>query len=1047
VRTPQDLPTRSPRPRVARRRWWIIGAVVVIVVLLASLKSLATIYTDSLWFSSVGFHRVWSTLLAVKLGLFASFGAVFFVLLWANLVVCDRLAAGAPALDPEDELVRRYQQAIRPYAGRVYVAVAFVMALIAASGTVGQWNNWILFTHGVAFGVKDPQFHMDIGFFVFKLPFLSFLVNWSLVVLVVVLIVTAVFHYLNGGIRPQKASPRVRPVVKVHLSVLLALIAIVKAAGYVLQRYQLDVSTNGYVEGAGYADVHARLPALELLFFVSLFAAAILLYNIRRQGWTLPILAIGVWAFVALVIGVIYPAVLQALKVNPAQSTLEKPYIQRNITATRAAYGLDHVQVSAFKGNTSIAPAAVAANLTTLENIRLWDPDPSISLPTFQKLQDVRSYYTFQSVAIDRYTIGGTLRPVIVGVRQMNPTDLPSSSWVNTHLQYTHGQGLVLALANQTTSNGNPVFSIEDVPPTSSSGFPTVAQPDVYFGLNDPGYVVANTHQSELDYQTSSGTDVETHYKGTGGVKLSSFFTKAAFAIRLGTFNLLISDLITPQSRIMFVRDVVTMAEKAAPFLSFDSSPYAALVNGHIDWILNAYTTTAEYPYSQNADTQQVPPGSGLPGSYNYVRNSVTAVIDAYSGKMTFYAMDNDPILRTYEAAFPHMFTPASKMSPSLKAHLRYPQDLFSIQAAVYGRYHITTPSNFYTAGDAWNLSPTAGVGSPTNALAITVTTNPAGEAIGGTLQRMAPLYQVLREPGGTKQSFTISDAYVPAAQGQSIQNLSAFIMANSNPGQYGKLHVYVTTPGHSVVGPALADSYIQQNSTVSRQISLLDQHGSQVILGNILMVPIDQSMLYIRPLYVESSGNPQPQLKYVIAVYGQQVGMESSVNAALDKVLGTKLSTGAKSAPAPTTPTSPGAGSSPTSSVTVTQAEADLKQAASDYAQAEADLKSGTLGGYQSEISAMEQEEATAQALLGTKGSSATTTVPGKAPAPTTSTAAASSSTSKGSGSSGSSAKSGSGGKGSPTTTTLHPAISPSAGKTSSKGSTSSTTAPPNEA
>ena len=351
MRTPQDL---RPAPGGAQRRprrWWIIGAVVVLIIILASLKSLATLYTDSLWFSSVHLHRVWSTLLAVKVGLFASFGAVFFVVLWVNLLVCDRLGPTHAVVRPRGRAgpsLPARRSAPTP-AGSTS-AVAVVLALIAASGTIGEWNNWILFTHGVPFGVKDPQFGMNVGFFVFKLPFLEFLVNWSLVVLVVILVVTAAFHYLNGGIRAQRVSPRVRPAVKAHLSVLLALIALVKAAGYVLQRYQLVTSNNGYVEGAGYTDVHARLPALELLFFVSLFAAAILLYNIRRQGWTLPVLAVGVWAFVALVIGVIYPAVLQALKVNPAQSTLEQPYIQRNITATRAAYGLDHVQASSFHG-------------------------------------------------------------------------------------------------------------------------------------------------------------------------------------------------------------------------------------------------------------------------------------------------------------------------------------------------------------------------------------------------------------------------------------------------------------------------------------------------------------------------------------------------------------------------------------------------------------------------------------------------------------------------------------------------------------------------
>jgi len=1022
VRTPQDLPPRAAKRRHGRARWWILGAVVVLVVLLLSLKSLANLYTDSLWFSSVHFHRVWSTLLAIKVGLFASFGAVFFVAMWVNLLICDRLGASAPSPGAEDELVRRYQQGIRPHSGWVYAVLAALMALIAASGALGEWNNWILFTHGVSFGVKDPQFGLDVGFFVFKLPFLEFMVNWLLVVLVIILVVTVVFHYLNGGIRAQRISPRVLPSVKVHLSVLLALIALVKAAGYALQRYQLDTSTSGYVEGAGYTDVHARLPAIELLFFVSLFAVGILLYNIRRQGWTLPVLAIGVWAFVALAIGVIYPAVLQAIKVNPAQSTLEKPYIKRNIQATRAAYGLDHVKISNFKGNTSLTAREVGASITTLDNVRLWDPSPAISLPAFQKLQDLRSYYTFQSVAVDRYTIDGKMRPVIVGVRQLNPTNLPSNGWVNTHLEYTHGEGLVLAEASQTTTEGNPTFSIQDVPATSSNGLPKVTQPAVYFGLNDPGYVIADTRQAELDYQTNSGTDVDTHYKGPGGVELSNFLTKAAFAVRMGDLNILTSNLITPQSKMMFVRTVQAMAEKAAPFLSFGSHPYAALVDGHIDWIIHAYTTTDEYPYSENADTEQVPPTNGLPASYNYIRNSVDVVVNAYSGKMTFYAMDNDPILRTYEAAFPGMFTPGSQMSSALRAHLRYPEDLFSIQAAVYGRYHITSPGNFYTAGDAWSLSPTAGAGSATSALAVTLTTDAQGQVIGTTLQRMAPLYQVLAEPGQTKQSFTISDAYVSAAQGSGTQTLSAFMMASSDPGDYGHLHVYVTTPGSSVTGPSQADSYIEASTTVSTQITRLDRSGSQVLLGNILMVPIDQSMLYIRPLYTEATGNPQPQVKEVIAVYGKKVRMASSLDAVLSKVLGTKVGTGSTSVTTSSTSSvapSKSTSTQPVGSSILNQANADLTQASSDYSQAQADLQKGTLGGYQSENAAAEQEEAAAKALLGTVSTTTPSTTP-TTPSKTTPSKTTPSTTKvkSGSKSNTSGSKTSTSGKGSTTTT-----------------------------
>src|ERR1700728_2565773 len=764
---PSDLTADSSPRRRHRARWWLIGFVVVIIILLVSLRSLAGLYTDSLWFSSVDYHNVFSTLLAIKLGLFGVFGAIFFAILWVNLVVCDRIAGHDIVLAQEDELVRRYQQFVRPYAGRIYVALAFVLALIGASGTVGQWNNWILFRHGGNFGVTDPQFHKDVGFYVFDLPFMTFVVDWTLAILIVTLAVSVVFHYFNGGIQPQRGLPRVRPPVKAHISVLLALIALDKAAGYVLQRYSLVNAQDGYVNGAGYTDVHARLPAETLLIYVSIFAAVILLFNIRRQGWTFPVLAIGIWAFVALVVGIIYPALLQALKVTPAQSSLEAPYSNRIITATRDAYGLTNVTVHQFPATTTISASQTVVAAPTIDNIRQWDPDPSISLQTFQREQAIKGYYAFPSLGVDRYTVSNQETPVLIGVRDISSSNLASPSWVNTHLQYTHGNGAAVALANQTNAS-NPVYAVQGVPPSSSKGIPAIKQPNVYFGLGETGYVVANTKQLEVDYQTN-GNSVESHYKGKGGVQLSSIFTRAAFALRLGDFNLLISSQITDKSRIMFVRDPVSMAQKAAPFLTFDHDPYAVITKqGQIDWIVDGYTTTANYPYSQNADTQQVAAGSSLPSSYNYVRNSVKVVINAYSGKTIFYDADpSDPILRAYEAAFPGMFTPLSKMSAGLQAHLRYPLDIFSVQSAIYGRYHLTSSSAFYAASNAWQLSPTAGAGPKSQALLAQNTYNNQGQLVSTTPARMAPQYQVYALPGTSEsaQTFTISDGFGPASQ------------------------------------------------------------------------------------------------------------------------------------------------------------------------------------------------------------------------------------------------------------------------------------------
>jgi hypothetical protein len=973
VRTPTDLSTsRSPRSR-RRARWWIIGAIVVIIVLLASLRTLASIYTDGLWFSSVGYHDVFSTLLVVKLGLFGVFGAIFFVVMWVNLVVCDRLASEDIDAVQKDEFVRRYQQIVRPYAGRLYIALAIVMALIAASGTIGEWQNWILFRHGGNFGSKDPQFGKDIGFYVFKLPFLNFIVDWTLAILIVTLIVSALFHYLNGGILQQRGIPRVRPRVKAHLSVLGALIALTKAAGYVLARWGLVNAHDGYVNGAGYTDVHARLPALLLLVVVSIFAAVILLFNIRRQGWTLPVLAVGIWAFVALVVGVIYPALLQTLKVTPNQASLEAPYIKRNIDATRAAYDLNNVKVKSVSATTDLTSTDVANAAQTLNNIRLWDPDDSITLQTFDQQQRIQSYYTFPSLGVDRYTVDGQVTPVIIGVREVSPSKLPSQSWVNLHLQFTHGEGAVVALANQAQSNGNPVYGIKDVPPTSTHGLPKISQPNVYFASGDTGYVVADTKQSEVDYQTSS-SNVESHYSGkdaTGGVQITSLLTRAAFALRLGDFNFLISSQITNKSRIMFVRDPVQIAEKAAPFLTFNQDPYAVVNDGQIYWIVDGYTTTNQYPYSENADTQQVAAGSSLPGSYNYVRNSVKVVINAYSGQTTFYDADpSDPILQAYRAAFPHMFTPLSKMSPGLQAHLRYPPDIFSIQSAIYGRYHLTSTSQFYSESNAWEISPTAGAGTGSQALQVQDTLNQEGEVISQSSARMAPLYQVSALPGSATQTFTVTDAYVPASQsnssGSNNLNLSAFLIATSDPGDYGDLTVYQTPQG--TVGPANADQKIQANPTVSSDITLYDQHGSEVLLGNTLMVPVDQSIIYLRPLYVASSTNPLPQLTDVIGVLGQKVVVKSSLSATLSGLLNTTISTpgnssGSSSATAPVTGTVP------------TVVQQDLAAAQTDYASAQAALSAGDLGTYQTDITAMQKQINNAQQALGSATGASTTT------------------------------------------------------------------------
>ena len=554
---------------------------------------------------------------------------------------------------------------------------------------------------------------------------------------------------------------------------------------------------------------------------------------------------------------------------------------------------------------------------------------------------------------------------MLIGVRQLNTSGLPSQNWVNEHLQYTHGEGVAALAANQeNVATGNPNYVVSNVPTQSSNGLPQLRQAGIYFAPNDGGWVVANTKQAELDYQVDNGPNagqpVETHYQGTGGVRVGNIFSRTALALRLGDFNFLISNQITSNSRVLFVRDIKSMAKKAAPFLSFDSQPYAVINNGEVNYVLDGYTTTDQYPYSENNQNFNVNPG-GLPGSFNYVRNSVKVVINAYSGAMTFYANDpKDPILEAYESAFPGMFKSMKSMSQTLKNHLRYPQDIFSVQASVLGKYHISSPSAFFNASDAWEVTPTTGAGNPSSALATNTIINAAGQIISQTNTPMSPLFQVGALPGDNQQQLLEQVEFVPAGNSSTVQGLTAFLVATSNQNNYGQLKVYETPRGTSVTGPVQADSEIQQNAKASQLITLLDQNGSSVLLGNNLMVPLDQSVLYIRPLYVTSTANPLPQLKYVIAVFNQDVSIEPTLAGVLSDVLGANVNAGST--------TSSSTSASGTTSKTGQTAQYYLSQASADYAAAQSALAAGNLGKYQSEVNAMNTQLGLAQKALGTK-------------------------------------------------------------------------------
>ncbi|MGA2209828.1 MAG: UPF0182 family protein [Acidimicrobiales bacterium] len=878
MRVPNEAVLPSGGHPIRRYQAFLLIGIVAIIVLLIVVQGIADLYTNYLWYRSVNDDAVWRSMTATRIELEVFFIGVFFVACWVSLLIVDRVAPRALFLAPEQDFVRRYQAVVGRHRFALRTLVSAALALIVGGGTGSQWQKWLLFVHGGSFGVSDPQFHKDVGYFVFKLPFLSFLVDWTQVALIVLAIVCVAAYYLNGGLRFSGMSPRVDPRATSHFSVIFAALALLRAAGYFyVDRYALDVAPNGLFQGAGYTAVHVRLPALNLLAIIALAAFVMFVYNVYARGWMLPVVAAGLWAFLGIAIGVVFPWAVQSLQVSPAQSTVELPYLQRNIAATRVAYGLGNINQPSFPGNHDATTGVVRDDAQSLEDVDLWDP--TVSSQTYQVDQRSKGFYSINGLSLDRYEVAleaghpKQLTPVVVGVREISTPNLNRTTWVNTHLVYTHGYGAIMTPAN--TSQSKPNFIIGSVPVTSTSGAPVLKHPAVYYGLGETGYVVVDSAQPEYNYQSSSGA-VTIHYSGSGGIPVGSFWQKAAFALRFHDFNLLVSKLVTRNSRIMFNQDVRTLVQKVAPFLQVDANPYPVIDDqGNLDWIVDAYTTTSYYPYSQAASTPSLPSDSGLQTSFNYVRNSVKAVVNAYTGKVTLYAVTTtDPILNTWERIYPGMFHPLSSMTGGLKDHLRYPQDLLSVEATMFGKYHIpeSDASEFYNNEAAWQVALTG--------------TGPSASYV-------QPVYQLLQLPGTTAPTFDAFIPLVPSGSGRA-QNLSAFLVANSSSTDYGQLTAYVVPQGNGgVSGPAEANAAIASDAAVSQETTLLDQRGSKALFGPTLLIPIDDSLLYVRALFVASSSNPVPQLQYVVVDYGGTVAIAPTLlgrTGALAKVIGSAV-------------------------------------------------------------------------------------------------------------------------------------------------------------
>lgn len=970
-----DIPRRRTGGRSGnRRRTLLLAAAGALFFLLIFSSGIAGFYTDYLWYDDLGVSQVFTGVLRARFLLTLIFLAVAYLLVWGNLRIAERLSPKGPKRGPDDEVVQRYREAVGSHGGKVRLAVAGGLALLLGAGVGTRWEEFLLFRNQESFGQKDPQFGRDVSFYVFDLPFRTFVVNWLLAALILTTLVTTAFHYLNGGIRLQVAQQRgATPQVKAHISVLLASIAFVKAYSYWLERFELVYSRRGFAQGAFYTDVKARLPALGLLTLISVAAGVLLLANIYRRGFVLPAVSIGLWLFVMVLVGSALPALTQQFKVKPAENRLETPYIQRNIDATRAAFGLDNVEVKGFdytEAQGAVTGQTLQDDVATIRNIRLWDPNENLARVTWQQQQSFRPYYQVLDVDVDRYQIDGQPTQTVVATRELQPGQLPQVNWVNRHLAYTHGYGAVMAPANASTVDGFPAYSLKDLPPT---GIPALDQPRIYVGeQGDQGgandYAIVGTKQPEIDFQRPDGSDETSSYAGRTGVTVGSGLRRLAYAVRYRELNIVTSPLITSDSKMLYVRGVKERVRKVAPFLTLDGDPYPVVTPSRkIVWIVDAYTTSSRYPYSQSVGA------TGSLTGVNYARNSVKAAVDAYDGTVTLYAVDGrDPLLKAYGKTFPGLFTDPTKLTgqaaadfKGLEAHFRYPEDLFRLQANLLGRYHITNPTEFFSATDRWNVSPDPGVqatraaGTSTSAPRANA---PTGEPTGLGLRslssgqdgRIPPTYQLQKFPGEAQERFVLTVPFVPFDRADKRLQLTAFLTARSDPGEYGRLILYRTPAGQQINGPSLVASNIEADTAISSQISLLNTQGSSVLFGNILLVPIDRSIVYVRPLYTQAERNPVPKLVRVIAVYGNRAVMRDTLQEALRELFPGAPETLEQNPEVTPTPTVPGGAPVPTPPPPggpPPEINDLLTQADAAFSAAQVALQQGDLAGYQRKV------------------------------------------------------------------------------------------------
>ncbi len=925
------------RPSGLRRIVTIVAAAAFAVLLFG--RWAATLWTDYLWFSELGATDVWTTVTFTRVILVVVASVFAIAVFWVNLWIVDRLAPPIPLNtgNPDDELIERWFEWVSPRRTMVRTAFAFLFGALLGLGAGAWWDNWLFWRNGESWGVVDPIFQNDLSLYIFDLPFYRDVFGWVFQLLLVVTLVVVGAHYLNGGIRFGSFGGGTSDGVKAHVSILLALVALLKAVGYMFDKWELLYSSRGQVLGASYTDVNAQIPALNLLIFISIVSAIILLVNVWFKGWILPAVAVGIWLITSIGAGGIYPAMVQRFSVEPNEIGRETEFVQHNLDFTRMAYGLDDVETVEFKASDDLTADSIEANRPTIDNIRLWDP--GVLAMTYPELQNIKTYYDFADVDVDRYVIDGELTQVMISARGLDEANIPGAGWVNERLVYTHGLGAVLSPANNVTSDGTPDFYVQDIPPinNTTSANLDIEQPRIYFSDDaERDFLIAASLEGEVDIPTGPGDDAgaqRNSYDGTGGVELGGFLQRAAWALRFADLNTLISGQVDAESRVMIARNINDRVKRLAPFLYTDNDPYLVVSEGRLRWVIDMYTVSGRFPYSEVATTGRLNQGADLPPALNYIRNSVKAVVDAYDGTVDFYVIDDsDPIIRTNQKIFPDLFQPIENIPPDLIEHFRYPEDLFRIQTDVYTLYHMTDPVELFKREDPWQIARDPST-SPYPQLRGSYATDP-----------MLPYYLLMELPESDELSFLLMQPFTPADR----PNMSSFMVAKSGPlEEYGKIVEYTMPSDRQIDGPGQVGDFIDQDPIVSAEFTLLGQIGSDVVKGNMLVVPIDDSLLYVQPIYLvsDSTAGGIPQFKRVVASYESQIEIAESLDSVLFKLFGEGTGPGDGDGDGD------GDGGTPPDGSLEEQVAQLIRQADAALAAADVALRSGDLATYQQKV------------------------------------------------------------------------------------------------